>query len=296
MDTTVLRWFQQVADGTSVTDVSALERVSQSGVSRALARLEDEVGTPLLRRSGRSLRMTRAGAAFKHHVDVVLHALDDGLAAVDQVLDPETGTVTLSFQPSLGSWLVPELLATFQVGHPQVRFDLRPLRDEVVGAVRADGDVDLELTTVRPAAGALRWQRLLRQPLHLAVGRDHALAGRRSVAFSEAAALPFVVLPATSELRGRFDDLCAAAGFRPVVAHECGDLPTVRGFVAAGLGVAVVPVAVAGTAVPAEAGVRTVAISDPAATREIGLAWSPQRRLLPAAERFRTHVLDRARG
>ena len=60
MDTDALRWFQQVADGTTVTEVSELEAVTQSGVSRALARLEDEIGTPLLQRSGRILRMTAA--------------------------------------------------------------------------------------------------------------------------------------------------------------------------------------------------------------------------------------------
>ncbi len=64
MDTDVLRWFQQVADGVTVTEVSELDGVTQSGVSRALARLESEVGTPLLRRSGRTLRLTRAGEVF----------------------------------------------------------------------------------------------------------------------------------------------------------------------------------------------------------------------------------------
>ena len=61
VDTDALRWFQQVADGTTVTEVSELEAVTQSGVSRALARLEAQVGTPLLRRHGRTLRLTQAG-------------------------------------------------------------------------------------------------------------------------------------------------------------------------------------------------------------------------------------------
>ena len=69
MDTDALRWLQQVADGTTVTEVSEAEPVTQSGVSRALARLEAQIGTPLLRRSGRTLRMTHAGAVFKPHLD-----------------------------------------------------------------------------------------------------------------------------------------------------------------------------------------------------------------------------------
>ena len=119
MDTDALRWFQQVADGTTVTEVSEVEPVTQSGVSRALARLEAEVGTPLLRKSGRTLRMTLAGTVFKRHVDAMLHHLDDGIAAVNQLLDPDSGTVALAFQHSLGSWLVPDLVSSFRARHPE---------------------------------------------------------------------------------------------------------------------------------------------------------------------------------
>ena len=92
MDTDVLRFFQQVADGATVTEVAELYQVSQPGVSRGLKRLEEEVGTPLLMRSGRLLRPTHAGSVFKRHVDAVLHALDDGLAAAEELIDPESGT------------------------------------------------------------------------------------------------------------------------------------------------------------------------------------------------------------
>src|ERR1039457_2653615 len=88
VDTDALRWFQQVADGTTVTEVSELDAVAQSGVSRALARLEAQIGTPLLRRSGRILRLTHAGSVFKRHVDAMLHQFDDGIAAVNQLLEP----------------------------------------------------------------------------------------------------------------------------------------------------------------------------------------------------------------
>src|ERR1700683_1919496 len=134
MDTDALRWLQQVADGTTVTEVSDLEPVTQSGVSRALARLEDEIGTPLLRRSGRRLRMTQAGAGFKRHVDAVLHHLDDGIAAVSQLLDPDTGTVALAFQQSLGTWLVPDMARSFRTSHPLVGFQLTQVRDELHSA------------------------------------------------------------------------------------------------------------------------------------------------------------------
>lgn len=150
MDVQVLRWFQQVADGVTVTEVAEAELVSQPAVSRALARLEKEVGAPLLRREGRILRMTTAGAAFKGHVDAAIHHVDDGLAAVHQVLDPETGIVTVAYQPSLGPWLVPDLVSSFRAEHPGVEFDLRAKFHSPTPATGPGSDIDVELCVPQP--------------------------------------------------------------------------------------------------------------------------------------------------
>ena len=291
VDVDALRWFQQVADGVTVTQVSEIERVTQSGVSRALARLEAEVGTPLLRRSGRTLRMTYAGAAFKRHVDALVHELDDGLAAVNQLVEPETGTVTLAFQPSLGGWLVPDLVGGFHAEHSDVRFELRRKLDELVPAVRARGQVDLELTTVRTTDPSLRWRRLVNEPLQLAVWAGHPFARRTQIELAQASDQPFVTTGPTSALRQLGDDLCGEAGFQPTVTVVDDDLATVLGLVAAGLGVAIVPAPRSAAARPLTALVHYLELTDVRAVREIGLAWSAERRLLPAAELFRQHVL-----
>src|SRR3982074_666851 len=102
MDTDALRWLQQVADGTTVTEVSELEPVTQSGVSGALPRLEAQIGTPLLRRSGRTLRMTHAGAVFKPHLDAMVPCLNLGMILACQLIDPDTRHGPLAYEQSLG--------------------------------------------------------------------------------------------------------------------------------------------------------------------------------------------------
>jgi DNA-binding transcriptional LysR family regulator len=303
VDTEALRWFQQVAEGVTVTEVGELYWVTQSGVSRGLSRLEAQVGTPLLHRSGRTLRMTPAGAAFKRHVDALLNDLDDGLAAVNQLIDPDTGTVSVAFQLSLGTWLVPHLVSTFRAEHPGVQFTLQQVRDELVSPVLDAGRVDLEITAWRRSDPSVRWQRLLTEPLCLAVPVGHRLAGhgtagrRRPVSSVDLADVreePFVALRPTSLLRRQAQELCERAGFQPTISFEGVDLPTVRGFVAAGLGVAIVPAPHSGDGDLGQTPLRYLPIADPTAVREIGLAWSTERRLLPAAELFRRHVIETA--
>jgi DNA-binding transcriptional LysR family regulator len=208
--------------------------------------------------------LTQAGAVFKRHVDAMLHQLDDGIAAVSQLIEPDTGTVALAFQQSLGTWLVPDLVRSFRAAHPSVTFQLTQVRDEVHSAALDGGLADLEIGTRRARSASLRTRLIAIEPLRLAVQRDHPRAGQR-LHLAEVSGEPFVSLRPTSALRKLGDDLCQQAGFRPAVVFEGDDLSTVRGFVL-----------------------------DAGAVRDLTLTWSAERRLLPAAELFRRHVIRSA--
>jgi DNA-binding transcriptional LysR family regulator len=295
MDTDALRWFRQVAEGDTVTDVAAEHRVSQPSVSRALARLEGEIGTPLLQKSGRVLRPTYAGSVFKRHVDAAIGHLDDGLGALAELVDPSTGTVAVAFQLSLGTFLVPGMIERFREDHPRVRFRLEQSHDALGSSLIAGGRIDLEFTSRRPRNPAVRWERLFAQPLFLAVPADDRLARRQEISLADVAEEDFVMLRPTWELRTLSDRLCRHAGFEPRVAFEVDDLAVVHGFVAAGLGVGIVP-ATEGEPQPVGTATRLVRLRDPDACRDVGVAWSRERRLLPSAELFRQHVLATRRG
>ena len=119
-----------------------------------------------------------------------------------------------------------------------------------------------------------------------------AQAGRGSQVADE----PFVMIKPTSLLRRQCEQLCAEAEFEPNIAFVADDLPTLRGYVAAGLGVAIAPALWGGSVAAPVVGLHVLALTDRGATREVGLSWAPQRRMLPAAELFREHALARARA
>jgi DNA-binding transcriptional LysR family regulator len=192
--------------------------------------------------------------------------------------------------------LVPDLVSSFRTTHPDVQFALRPLRDDsVVADPGQRSRVDLEITTLRPSAGSsLHWRSLLVEPLRIAVPAGHRLAGASSIQLLDLADESFILLRPTSLLRQLCDRLCAAAGFAPQIAFEGDDLPTVRGFVAAGLGISIVPALHEGSPDVEDGPLRHVSLTDPGAYREIGFVWSGTQRLLPTARMFRRHVIDRA--
>ena len=295
MNTDDLRWFQLVADGVTVTEVSEIFGVSQPSVSRALARLESEVGAPLLERQGRGLRMTLAGLAFKRYVDRVVNAVDDAMATVNQLVDPERGVVSLGFPLSLGTWLVPTLIRDFEHEHPLVQFVLETTasnEDNRISPLLDSGRIDLELTTSRAVGPHVLWHPVTSDDLYLAMWEGHRLDDGSPVDLALCEGERWVMLRAPSRLRRLTVEMPRAAGVDADVAFEAEDLATVRGFVGHELGIAVLPSL--GAAVGPSGTDRVVLrpIADPAATRHLGLAWTTRHPLLPSADLFRRFVIE----
>jgi DNA-binding transcriptional LysR family regulator len=285
MDLTVLRLFQQVASGATVTDTAARARLTQPALSRALRRVEHEVGAELFQRAGRTLRLTPAGHAFSAHAEAVLDRYDQGVREVRELVDPDAGTVPLAFLHTLGTWLVPRVISGFREQHPRVRFVLRQHGEEGLTAELLDGTADLVLTSGDPGLPTIEWRRLLVEPLHLAVPPDHRLAAREEVRLADAAEETFILLRPGYGLRATTEELCAAAGFTPRVGFEGEEVETLRGLVTAGLGVALVPPPQTTSAAP------HLRVTDVPSERDIGVAWLAGRELPPLSAAFRDHVL-----
>jgi DNA-binding transcriptional LysR family regulator len=116
------------------------------------------------------------------------------------------------------------------------------------------------------------------------------------VSLVDAADERFVMLRPSWGLRRTTDEVCRDAGFVPEVAFEGHDLLVVRGLVAAGLGVALVPSAHVESPTGSLSGEHLLRLTDESAYRDVGLATSRTRRLLPSAELFRRYVVTHARG
>ncbi|WP_461122792.1 LysR family transcriptional regulator [Saccharothrix stipae] len=269
-----------------VTHAADAVGVPQPTVSRWLAALGTSLGAPVVVRSGRRVRLTRAGRLLCEAADRALTALEAGQRAATEEVSPERGVVALGFLHLLGRSLVPTLVSSFREDHPSVRFRLVQNSRQDILADLVDGVVDLALVSPPPTDPAFAHAVVREEELILVVPPGHRLAGRASVAVAELAGEEFVGLEPGYGLRQITDDLCAAAGFAPALAFEGQETETVRGLVAAGLGVALLPHA------DSPSGLPEIPLI-PRAAREIALAWLAEAPLPPAVRAFRDHALVR---
>jgi len=276
-----LVYFRAVARLQHISRAAAELGITQPALSRAIARLEQDAGVELFARRGRTIALTRYGIAFLRHAERALDAIDAGLREVADLAGADAALVSLGFLRTLGAALVPQLVRTFGAEHPGVRFAFTQNNGAALETLLASGEVALTLTVGPPVHPALRWERVATQRFVLIVPPDHRLAKRASVKIADLRDETFLSFKPGHAIREFTDELCRRAGFAPAIAFEGDESNSIRGFVNAGFGIALVPQTGTLDDVP------SIQITDAHAEREVGIAWLDERTLSDAERAFR---------
>ncbi len=283
-----------VVDSGSVTAAAARLGYTPSAVSQQVGALEKEAGTALLERVGRGVRPTAAGLLLTGYADAIGRQVAEAETALADLVAGRTGQLTVRYFATAGAALVAPAVARLRAEHPGVRLELKltdpedPLPDVREGRA----DVALVVGESRVPDG-VRLVKLLDDPYLAVLPKGHRLAARRSVELRELAEEAWV----GSEWPGPCLDAqlgaCAAAGFRPGFAVQSEDYVTAQGFVAAGLGVTLIPRLGLGSRHP-DVVVRVV--RDPEPVRTIHAAVRETAPPQPALRAFLRALRDAATG
>lgn len=257
---------------------------TQPAVSQQMKALESSVGTPLLVRTGREMRLTQAGEALVRHAAGIIAGLTAAEEEVAAIAGLRAGRVRLVSFPSGSSTLVPTALAALRAAHPGTRVSLEEAEPPNSVELLREGDCDVALAfRYEGAAGAEEWDDLVVRPLLTdrlvaLVPDGHRLARTEgSVAIGELARESWIA--GCPRCRGQLVEVCEGAGFSPRIDFATDDYPAVVGLVGAGLGVAVLPQLAVESVRPR--GVWTVAL-EPAVRREIVALTLPDLAQVPA--------------
>lgn len=258
---------------------------TQPAVSQQMKALEASVGTPLLVRGGREMRLTQAGEALVRHAAGILAGLTAAEEEVAAIAGLRAGRVRLVSFPSGSSTLVPTALAALRAAHPGTRVSLVEAEPPRSVEMLREGDCDIALAFRYEGASGVpegEWEDLVVRPLLTdrlvgLVPERHRLARAGTVAIGELADEPWIA--GCPRCRGQLVEVCESAGFTPRIDFATDDYPAVVGLVGAGLGVAVLP-QLAIESVRAR-GARVLTL-EPAVRREIVALTLPDLAQVPA--------------
>ncbi|MFJ5699993.1 LysR family transcriptional regulator [Arthrobacter sp. NPDC093139] len=282
-----LAWFIRVAETENVTQASEELHISQPALTRALQRLEEEMGTELFARRKKRLSLNESGEILFPHAARAVNEIDEANARIRALQNPLGGAISLTYVTSFGSWLVPQLLSEFQQSWPQSRFTLRGCAaDDVLASIRS-GEADAGIMSPQPADPSLEWIPLAYERLGLATSIDGDLSNRTTITPSDLQTLPFVASRRQFGLRQITDSYLARHGVVPNIILEATELPTLWGLVQKNVGVAILPFQ------EPPSGVKVIPFIDDDAVRPAGLVYDPQRRLPSSGDRFISFIRSR---
>ncbi|GGQ44918.1 LysR family transcriptional regulator [Streptomyces asoensis] len=296
IDVRRMQVLRAVVGNGSVTGAAAALGYTPSAISQQIAALEKEAGAPLLERVGRGVRPTAAGLLLTGYADAIGRQLAEAETALADLLAGRTGQLAVRYFATAGAGLVAPAVARLREAHPGVRVDLRLTADpQDPSAEVREGRADLALLvgSAELRGDGVRLTRLLDDPYLAVLPRGHRLAGRRSVRLAELAEEPFVGSEWPGPCLDAQLDACAAAGFRPGFAVQSEDYMTAQGFVAAGLGVSLVPRLGLGSRHP---GVVVREVRDPVPVRVIQAVTRATAPAQPALDAFVDALKQAARA
>ena len=265
-----------VVDEGSFARAAARLGYTQSALSQQIGALERIVGMRLLeRRTGRSpLGPTEAGALLLRHAERIVASLQAADADLEALRQGATGALRVGTFQTVGTGVLPTLLARLGVEHPELEVSLvEAVRTEQLIALVETGGVDVSFVVLPAGAEPLEVEAVMDDPWMLVVPAGSPLAGRTSpVAPRELADLTLVAykyaLPYSPE------DHLQILGVEPRVLLRSDETATVLGLVAAGVASAILPWLVVD---PADPRISVARIDHLLPPRRIGLVWHRDR-------------------
>jgi DNA-binding transcriptional LysR family regulator len=268
-----LRYFIAVAEERHFGRAAERLHIAQPPLSQQIRRFEEVIGEPLLFRTTRSVQLAPAGEVLLERGREILAAVDSAVEDARRAARGEYGRLAIGFTGSCTYAMLPALAAALGKELPGVVLDLRgEMLTPAQVARLVDGTLDLGLLRPPVTERAISLEVLRSEPLLAVLPESHPLASSEAIPLELLEGEPFVTYPShfRSVVHDAVEDACAAHGFKPTAAHEVAETSTLVSFVAAGLGVSLVPASVRNMTI--EGAVYRPLVRD--TTRvELALAW-----------------------
>lgn len=276
--------FKEVVERGGFTRAANHLHLTQSAVSQQIKALEDELGTALLHRVCRQVRLTDAGQIFLSHAKQILEQVEDAQSDVAEVVGGMKGSCRVGCIPSIAPRILPHLILTFRQTFPDVMIQTKVGSESQLLSWLKEGSVDVCISGLPDDHEEVEHKVVMQETFVLVVPVEHHFAGRKTVKLEELLAEDLIMSPPENMISAWFTTTCEEVGFKPQIVFESADLGTRLGMVAAGLGISVESEYLISCS--CSKGTVMVEVEFPALQREIGVIWRRNGHRLRSAENF----------
>lgn len=239
LDIQSLEQFVVLARTKNFTRAGEELNLSQSALSRAIQKLEDQLGQPLFERKPREVVLTELGELLLERAKKILKLVEDTFSELSEA--GRRGRVRLGAIPTIAPYFLPSLLGSFAEKHPDISVIVQEDTTESLIKSCSHGDIDLAIVALPIIAKYLEVEPLFTEELLLVLPAGHPLAAEESIAVASVDGYPFVMLNEAHCLSENISSFCRRQSVQPVTVERTSQLTTVQELVALDHGVSIVP-------------------------------------------------------
>lgn len=281
-----LRYFLTVARLEHMSKAAEALNISQSSLTRTIARLEQTIGVPLFDRVGKSIRLNAYGEHFAKEAEKALGILTDAHEYVLEMANLQADHVTVSVMTST---ILPPIFKNFYTKRPNVKIRQSILPDVVAKEQLLNGEIELCISNTPILDERIEWLPVMKEKLDLIVPRTHRFASRESIQLKELQGERFIGYKSGLESSSMYEKICMQAGVTPNVVFEGTELSIVLQLVNEGEGISFYPqYAVIGDQLD---NTKVIPIEDEHSYQMVGFAWLKNREYSYVATQFRQHMI-----
>lgn len=241
LDLKQLQYFIAVTEQMNFSKAAEKLHISQPSLSNAIKKLEQEIGSPLLKRNTRNLQLTEAGELLYERAKVILKNMEVLKIEMDEVIVHGTSEVTIGVMESIKHWL-PKVIANYKRDYPQMKIHLV----DILGSKRVKKSLKsykthVIITNQRMDDDELEVQSLYEERLVAVLPLNHPLAEKDRLTFADLCNDPFII--STEGFQTRLDILSAfeQANVKMNIQYEIERFETAVSLVRENLGITILP-------------------------------------------------------
>ncbi len=226
----------------NLTEVSAALEMSQSGVSKHLKDLEDELGLVLFERKGkRLLGLTEPGREVLGYAEKILQQAENLYAVAETFTEQDQGRLVLATTHTQARYALPEIVRRFREEFPKVKLVMHQATPSEIVAMLMTDQADIGIATESLRANPeLETFAFYRWYHGVIVPEGHPLTKLSELTLAELARYPIITYHQGLTGRSMIDETFAKAGLKPEIAMEALDADVIKAYVALGMGVGIV--------------------------------------------------------
>lgn len=234
-----LEHFVTLARTKNFTRAAEELNLSQSALSRAIQKLEEQLGQPLFERKPREVILTDLGELLLERAKDILRRVEDTFSELS--VASRRGRIRLGAIPTIAPYFLPSLLGGFASKHPDISIIVQEDTTDMLIRSCSHGEIDLAIVALPIIAKDLEVEPLFSEELLLVVPVGHRLAKQKVIKVEAVAGFPFVMLNEAHCLSENIATFCRRQSVQPVTVERTSQLTTVQELVALDHGVSIVP-------------------------------------------------------